>query len=365
MAGTFSYTLAAGSVLTGGSQTLSVTFTPTDAADYTAVTDAVPLTVEQAMPTITWPAPTAITYGDPLSNTQLDATADVPGTFSYTPAAGTVLAAGSQTLSVTFTPTDSADYTPVTDTVPLTVGQATPTITWPAPAAITYGTPLGNSQLDSTANVAGTFSYSPAAGTVLAAGSQTLSVTFTPTDSADYTPVTDTVPLTVDQATPTIACPAPAAITYGAPLGNSQLDATASVAGTFSYTPAAGTVLTAGSQTLSVTFTPTDSADYTPVTDTVLLTVDQATPTIAWPAPAAIAYGDPFEQFATGRRGQRGRDVYLRASRGHGLGRRQPDALGHLHAHRLRRLHAGDGHGAADGGPSHAHDRITRASGDH
>ena len=46
-------------------------------------------------------------------------------------------------------------------------------------------------------------------------------------------------------------------------LSSAQLDATASVAGTFTYTPAAGTVLDAGNgQTLSVTFTPTDTVDY-------------------------------------------------------------------------------------------------------
>ena len=46
------------------------------------------------LPTITWPAPAAITNPTPLSATQLNATASVPGTFVYTPAAGTVLAAG-------------------------------------------------------------------------------------------------------------------------------------------------------------------------------------------------------------------------------------------------------------------------------
>ena len=62
-------------------------------------------------PTITWPAPTAIAYGSSLSSEQLDATASVPGTFVYTPAAGTVLPAGNnQTLSVVFTPTDTTHY---------------------------------------------------------------------------------------------------------------------------------------------------------------------------------------------------------------------------------------------------------------
>src|SRR5271154_2683417 len=55
-------------------------------------------------PVITWATPTAIVYGTALSATQLDATANVPGAFVYTPAAGTVLTVGSQNLSVTFTP---------------------------------------------------------------------------------------------------------------------------------------------------------------------------------------------------------------------------------------------------------------------
>src|SRR5438477_1859181 len=58
-------------------------------------------------PTITWPTPSPINNPTPLSTTQLDATASVPGTFVYTPPAGTVLAAGTQTLSVAFTPTDT------------------------------------------------------------------------------------------------------------------------------------------------------------------------------------------------------------------------------------------------------------------
>ena len=74
----------------------------------------------------------------------------------------------------------------------------TPTITWATPAAIVYGTALSYSaQLDATANVDGTFVYSPAAGTVEPVGNNTLSVTFTPNDTKDYTNATDTVSLTV------------------------------------------------------------------------------------------------------------------------------------------------------------------------
>jgi HYDIN/CFA65/VesB family protein len=291
VAGTFVYSPVAGTVLGSGTQTLSTTFTPTDTTDYGTVTTSVLLVVNKATPTITWSTPSAITYGTALSGTQLNATANVPGTFVYSPAAGTVLGAGTQMLSTTFTPTDTTDYGTVTTSVLLVVNKATPTITWPTPSAITYGTALSATQLDATASVAGTFVYSPASGTVLGAGTQTLSTTFTPTDTTDYGTATTSVLLTVNKATPTITWSTPSAITYGTALSGTQLNATANVAGTFVYSPAAGTVLGAGTQTLSTTFTPTDTTDYGTATTSVLLVVNKATPTITWPTPAPISYG--------------------------------------------------------------------------
>ena len=291
VAGTFAYTPASGTVLSAGSQTLSVLFTPTDAVDYTTAAATVTLSVNKATAAITWATPAAITYGTALSATQLDATSKVAGTFVYTPTAGTVLTAGPQTLSVTFTPTDTTDYATASATVTLTLNKATPAITWGAPAAVTYGTALGAAQLDATSSVGGTFAYNPAAGTVLTAGSQKLSVTFTPTDTTNYTTDAGTVTLVVNKAAPTITWTTPAAITYGTALGAAQLNATSSVAGTLAYTPAAGMVLPSGSQKLSVAFTPTDMTDYTAAAGTVTLVVNKAAPTITWGAPAAITYG--------------------------------------------------------------------------
>ena len=486
--------------------------------------------VVTATPTITWTGPASITYGTALGSAQLDATASVAGTFAYTPAAGTVLHAGSnQTLSVVFTPTDTTDYTHATATATISVSQATPTINWASPASLTYGAALrigparcdcvggrhvclysgrghdppcrrqsdavrtvhahrydrlhdrerhdddqrlasdtddhldwpgvdhvwhgagisparcecvggrhvclysggghgppcrrqsdavrtvhahrydrlhdrdrhdddqrltgdaddhldwpgvdhvwhgagisparcecvggrhvclysggghgprcrrqsdavrtvhahrydrlhdrdrhdddqrltgdtgdhlawpgvdhvwhgaGISPARWSASAAGTFAYTPAAGTVLHAGdNQTLSVLFTPTDLTDYTTATATTTISVSQATPTITWHGPASITYGTALGSAQLDASASAAGTFAYTPAAGTVLDAGdNQTLSVVFTPTDTTDYTTASATTTISVSQATPAITWHGPASITYGTALDR---------------------------------------------------------------------
>jgi hypothetical protein len=289
--GTFTYNPIAGTVLAAGTHTLNITFAPTDTTDYSTATGSASIVVNQSSTTITWAAPAAITYGTALSATQLDATASVPGTFAYNPAIGTVLTGGAHTLAVTFTPTDNTDYQGSTASVSISVNQATPTVTWNAPAAIKYGTALSATQLNATASVPGTFAYNPALGTVLAAGAHTLAVTFTPTDSVDYKVTPATVSITVNQAASTVTWNAPAAITYGTALTATQLNATASVPGTFAYNPTSGTVLTAGSHLLSVTFTPTDSVDYKPSAATTNITVNQGTATITWGTPGAINYG--------------------------------------------------------------------------
>jgi Flp pilus assembly CpaE family ATPase len=289
--GTFAYAFAAGDVLSAGVQTLTVTFTPSDATKYATAQASVQLSVTKATPVINWPKPASIMYGTTLSAAQLNATSSVPGKFVYSPAAGEVLSAGIQTLSATFTPTDSTDYTPAQAAVSLTVTKAAPALTWPKPAPITYGAALSAAQLNAVASVPGRFVYTPAVGEVLQAGTQTLTATFTPTDGSKYATAQTTVTLSVAKAMPVITWPKPADITYGTALSASQLNAVASVEGRFSYSPGVGDVLPAGVQTLSATFIPTDSTDFATTEATVTITIAKATPAISWPKPASIAYG--------------------------------------------------------------------------
>jgi hypothetical protein len=229
------------------------------------------ITVVQATPTIAWtPAATSITYGTTL-NGLLNATASVPGNFTYTatPTAGgsanavtssSVLQAGSYTITANFAPTDNVDYTNASSTLNLTVGQATPVLGWTKPAAITYGTTLANvlnpAATFNSAAVAGGFTYTaaPAAGgsavtvtgtTVLTAGSWTLTATFTPTDSTDYVSAgTTSTTLTVNQAAQTINFAAIASpVKYTSAI---QLSATGGASGnavTFSVVSGPATIL--------------------------------------------------------------------------------------------------------------------------
>jgi pilus assembly protein CpaE len=118
---------------------------------------AVPKAVERETPVIAWSTPAPIAYGTALSTKQLRAMASVPGSFTYTPSVGEVLPAGVHTLTVDFTPADEAGYTAAEATVLLTVTKAEPRVTWPTPAPVVYGTPLGAAQLNATASVPGRF----------------------------------------------------------------------------------------------------------------------------------------------------------------------------------------------------------------
>jgi hypothetical protein len=84
--------------------------------------------------------------------------------------------------------------------IPAPPAKTAPVITWHTPAAISFGTALSGAQLNATANVPGTFLYSPPIGTVLGVGSQTLSATFMPTDTTHYLTGSATTNITVNPA---------------------------------------------------------------------------------------------------------------------------------------------------------------------
>lgn len=83
-------------------------------------------------------------------------------------------------------------------TLSMTIAKVIPVISWNNPADVAASTQLSATQLNATATVAGAFSYTPAAGSILGAGNgQTLSVTFTPSNTTNYTTATKNVTINV------------------------------------------------------------------------------------------------------------------------------------------------------------------------
>jgi hypothetical protein len=171
------------SSLIAGSHTITASWPGN--SSYGAVTSAAIIqVVNKATPAITWADPAAIISGTALSVTQLDASSTVPGAFVYSPAAGTVLALGSQTLSVTFTPTDTADYNTAKATVTLIVYSSTPTLSINA-TSVGFGTVTLNTvstqtlTLTSTGAAPVTVSSATVTGTGFSLVGSTFSATLT------------------------------------------------------------------------------------------------------------------------------------------------------------------------------------------
>jgi hypothetical protein len=188
----------------------------------------------------------------------------------------------------------------------LTVLKLTPTLTWPTPAAITYGTPLSATQLNAVASVTGTSTYIPASGAVLPAGTRSLRVDFVPTDLANYNSVSANVDLVVNKAPLTVTASSASKV-YGAALpaftyaisGFVNNDTQASAV---TGAAAIGTSATASSPvgTYSIVVGPGSlaAANYSFAFVPGVLTIIKADQTITFPAPAAKVVGDP--SFALG-----------------------------------------------------------------
>ena len=269
-----------GTPTSGGTNTFTVQVT--DSLHRSSATQTLSITISKAATTISWPTPAPIAYGTPLSATQLNAAFSVPGSCTYNPPSGAVLAAGAQTLSVTCNPNDSNDYTPANASVPLTVNQAPLAVT-AGNASRSYGSPnpafsatySGFVNGDNQSILSGTPSFTTPAGPSSPVGTYTITVAQGSLSAANYSFASFTPgQLTIMQASPTISWPVPAPIDYGTRLSTTQLNATFSVPGLCTYYPTPGTVLAAGAQTLSVTCNPTDSTDYTSAGATVPLIVN-------------------------------------------------------------------------------------------
>ena len=160
----------------------------------------------------------ANTFSDPNAGTTLTYTAtldgggSLPGWLTFTGGtrtfSGTPALANLGSINIRVTASDGAPGGTVSDVFALNVIDAvkvTPVINWSNPSPIAVGTALSSTQLNATASyngspVAGSFVYTPPAGTVLSLGAaQQLSVSFTPTNTVLYNTASATVTIDVNQ----------------------------------------------------------------------------------------------------------------------------------------------------------------------
>jgi CSLREA domain-containing protein len=238
------------------------------------------LTINPAAATVQLSGLTQTYTGSPISVTATTNPSGLSVTITYNGSATAPTHAGSYPVVATIT---NPNYTG-SATGTLTIAQANPTVAWSTPAAITYGTALSSTQLDATASVAGAFVYAPGAGTVLSAGPHTLSVSFTPTDTTDYsTPSAVTTTIMVNQATLVVIANNATKV-----YGTANPTFTGSVTGAVnndsfieSFTTTATTSSNVGAYPIVPGVTGADLSDYTVTTTDGTLTITQAASSIS------------------------------------------------------------------------------------
>jgi hypothetical protein len=164
--------------------------------NYAATSASGTLTVAKASATITLSNLSQIYDGAPKAAIATTSPAGLSGiSITYNGSSSSPTAAGSYSVVASLANTN---YVAANASGTLVIGKVTPSITWNNPADMGLGVALNSSQLNATASVAGTFTYSPPAGTVLSLGTnQLLSVIFTPADSVNYNNASTTVSIDV------------------------------------------------------------------------------------------------------------------------------------------------------------------------
>jgi hypothetical protein len=194
--GTASFT---SSTLTAGGHSITADYS--GAANFIASTGTLNIVIIKATPVITWNNPSDIIFGTALSSTELNATADTLGTFTYTPSSGTQLNAGAnQQLTASFTPSDTTNYNTAGKSVVISVLKANQTITFGALANKTFGDPpftvsaSSNSGLNITfrivsgpATISGNTIILTGAGTLIVRASQVGNANYNAAPNVDQT----------------------------------------------------------------------------------------------------------------------------------------------------------------------------------
>ena len=293
-AGTFAWTTP-GTAPNAGTPSPSVTFTPSDTANFITTSFTVNVTVNKATPTATLAVNNSpVTYdGTAKSATVGVSSSSTPGAAAniLTGGAASQTAAGTYAVTADFVPTDTANYGTLTGLAAgnFVINKATPTATLAVNnSPVTYdGTAKSATVGVSSSSTPGAAAniLTGGAASQTAAGTYAVTADFVPTDT-NYNTLTglSAGSFVIAQATPGVTSwPTASDITQGQALSASSLTGgSASVAGSFGW-EAPSTVPPVGTNSQSAIFSPTDGANYLAVTGSVTVVVNPAGPVTRQP----------------------------------------------------------------------------------
>ena len=248
----------------------------------TSATQTYTVTVGKGTPTITsGPTASSITYGQTLASSSLTGgSASIAGTFAFTNA-GVAPALGTSTQSVTFTPTNAANYNSVTTNVSVNVGKAPAGISIVNTTQTYTGKPISVTTSLSPSTLSAAVVYYPGFNAPTEAG--TYYVLVNVVDNTYYGSQSSV--LTILPATQTVSIATPATLSIGVP---ASLSATSTSNGPITYSVVSGNAILSGStltaldgNPVTIKATQSGTNDYQAASSTITLTASPIKPAIS------------------------------------------------------------------------------------
>jgi hypothetical protein len=284
------------------------------AGNYLLVPPTASADIVRAVPVVSaWPSAGGLSYGQPLSAAPLSGgTASAAGSFAFA-APGTLPGAGSYLAAVIFTPFDSANYSPVSGTLTLTVVPAPQSINFVRPGATSFGAAsfalaaAASSALPVSFNSLTALVCTVSGSSVTILGAGTCTVKAAQGGNANYAPAAEVLQsfLVARANQAPVSLSAPASASYGSP-GLFARAANGSGTGAYLYSagsstacsinPSTGLVaITSGSGSCSLSATRAGDANYNDSAPSAAaaLSVAKASQTISFPAPGGKGASDP------------------------------------------------------------------------
>lgn len=206
--------------MTGGTSTCEISATISAGGDYLSASTTTPVvfTLSKATPTIGSFAGMTKTYGDPsftISTPTItyenqgswSLESNAPSVISLSGSTASVISGGTATITAAWTPTDSSKFNSVSTSMQIVVNKMTPTFAGYANISKIYGDSFAGWELPSakngTTNILGSWSFTssdtsvaqaptsvngtpPIRSTILAAGTSTITGSFTPSNTSLY-----------------------------------------------------------------------------------------------------------------------------------------------------------------------------------
>jgi sugar lactone lactonase YvrE len=245
----------------------------------------------QATPTLTWPTASAISYGQTLASSTLSGGTSTPaGTFTWT-TASTAPGAGTASESVTFTPTDTADYNSATGTASVTVNKATATVTLTGLTQTYTGSALVATATTTPDSLSVSFTYNGNSTAPTAPGSYTVVGSIS---DANYTG-TATGTMTISKATAVVTLAGLSQTYTGSALAATATTTPGSLSVSLTYNGSSTIPMLAGSYTVVGTIS---DANYGG-SATGTMTISKATAVVTLAGLSQTYTGLPFAATAT------------------------------------------------------------------